>query len=131
MRLSKRAVGTIITLIVVSLVGLVFLQIYLLNLALEQKGQAFDRNVMAALNSVAGKLESEELSESLIRLDESDGILRKQKWIATDNSGCVFDTTGAFGSSFAYQIIAGDTSNVKVKDGVLSYNLNTPQHVTV
>lgn len=131
MRLSKKAVGTIITLIVVSLVGLVFLQIYLLNLALEQKGQAFDRNVMAALNSVVGKLESEELSESLIHLDESDGILRKQKWIATGNSSCVIDTTGVSGSSFAYEIISGDTSNVKVKDGVLSYYLKTPQHVTV
>jgi two-component system phosphate regulon sensor histidine kinase PhoR len=131
MKLSKRAVGTIITLIVVSLVGLVFLQIYLLNLALEQKGQAFDRNVMAALNSVVGKLESEELSESLIHLDDSDGILRKQKWMATGNSSCVVDTTGVFGSSFAYEIIAGDTNNVKIKDGVLSYYLKSPQHVTV
>ncbi|UCC81080.1 MAG: HAMP domain-containing histidine kinase [Candidatus Zixiibacteriota bacterium] len=131
MRLSKKAVGTIISLIVVSLVGLVLLQIYLLNLALEQKGRAFDRNVMAALNSVVGKLESEELSESLTQLDEPDGILRKQKLIAAGNPGCVFDTTGTFKNGFAYEIAVDDTGVVKIEDGVLNYRLKTPQHVAV
>ncbi len=131
MKLSKKTVGTIIALIVVSLVGLILLQTYLLNLALEQKGQAFDRNVMAALNSVVGELESEELSATLIHLDESDGMMKKQKWIAANGSNCDIDTIMAIGNRLAYEITAGDTRTVRIENGVLSYNLKTPQHVTV
>jgi len=131
MKLSKKAVGTIITLTVISLVGLVALQIYLLNVAMEQRGQAFDRNVMAALNSVVGKLESEELSESLVQLGGSDGILKKQKWVTASSPKCDADTMMAIGNGFAYAITAGDSGNVKVEDGVLSYSLKTPQHVAV
>jgi two-component system phosphate regulon sensor histidine kinase PhoR len=131
MKLSKKAVGTIITLIVVSLVGLVFLQIYLLNLALEQKGQAFDRNVMAALNSVVGKLESEELSASLNNMNGSDGILTKQKWTTAGSLDCDVDSMVAIGNGFAYSITTGDYGKVNVENGVLNYNLKTPQHVAV
>jgi two-component system phosphate regulon sensor histidine kinase PhoR len=112
-------------------VGLVFLQIYLLNLALEQKGQAFDRNVMAALSSVVGKLESEELSTTLIQADESNVIMKKEKWVTAGSPDCDVDTIMAVGNRFAYEIMAGDTGKIKIKDGVLSYNLETPQHVAI
>jgi len=131
MELSRNKMGTIIVLIVVSLVGLILLQTYLLNLALEQRGQAFDRSVMASLNSVAGKLEAEEISETLISDSTRDGILKKEKWISAGGPVCGIDTVTAAGNSFAYQIAAGDTGDVNIKNGVLNYNLKSPQHVTV
>ncbi|UCE65637.1 MAG: HAMP domain-containing histidine kinase [Candidatus Zixiibacteriota bacterium] len=131
MKLSGKAVGTIIMLIVMSMVGLVLLQAYLINLALEQKSQAFDRNVMVALNSVVGKLESDELSESLNQLSSSDGILKKQKWVTAGSPNCEVDSLMAIGNKLAYSITEEDSGNVKVEDGVLSYNLKTPQHVAV
>lgn len=57
MRLSRHLVSAIIVLIVISLVGLLLVQAFLIDTAQELKEQAFRRNVQAALNSAAQKLE--------------------------------------------------------------------------
>ncbi len=60
MNLSRRSVGVVIALMVISLGGLVALQVYLLQLALEQKEQVFRRNVLMALTTVSQRLENSE-----------------------------------------------------------------------
>ena len=71
MALSKKTVGVIIGLIVVSVSGLVVVQTYLLDYAMELKEQAFRRNVLAALNSAVQRLETSETMSGVFHLNAS------------------------------------------------------------
>jgi len=73
MALSKKTVGGVLALLVLSLAGLVVLQSYLLNFAMEQKEQAFRRNVLAALNTTAARLEFGKVVVSLFQEESPPG----------------------------------------------------------
>ena len=60
MALSKKSVGLIITLIILSLTGLVTVQTALLSYARGVKEQAFRSNVLTAMNSASQRLEANE-----------------------------------------------------------------------
>jgi len=62
MRLSKTIVGLIIGLIVLSLAGLVVLQVLLLQNARELKEQTFNHNVANVMNAVSEMLETHEIA---------------------------------------------------------------------
>lgn len=62
---EKRHIAIMITAISLALLGLISLQIYLLMESYEQKEQAFDRNVMNALNAVSHLIEKEEAAANI------------------------------------------------------------------
>ena len=130
MNYKGKKFGFIIALIVISLTGLIILQFYLLSSTIQQKRQAFDANVMAALNLISSKLETREMiagiflssqyldSDSLstqitadiinLRVDSlrDDTIILKKRWIPEQ-----------------YPIM--------IRDSVLEYIVNEPQHVVL
>ncbi|HEX9007335.1 MAG TPA: HAMP domain-containing sensor histidine kinase, partial [Bacteroidota bacterium] len=77
MRLTRRTtMRVILAAMVVALAGLIAVQWYLLRQAMELKEQAFRRNVFAALNTVAQKLEAGEAYRSVFAsgLPQKPGI---------------------------------------------------------
>ncbi len=68
MALSKRKVGLIVGLIVISLAGLIMLQGWLLNYALQLKEKTFDNNVAAALSGVTDMLETHQAAAVIIEV---------------------------------------------------------------
>jgi len=66
MELSRRTVRLLIALLAISLVGLVVLQIILLDGARHQKDQAFDRAVRASLAQVTRTLDTGEVADHVI-----------------------------------------------------------------
>ncbi|MGH7454180.1 MAG: hypothetical protein ACRENG_22695, partial [bacterium] len=59
--MSKKMVGAIVALMSLALVGLIGVQLYLLDHAMELKKQAFRQNVNAALSSIVQQLETKEM----------------------------------------------------------------------
>lgn len=135
MNLSRRSVAVLVALMIIALGGLVGLQVYLLQLALEQKEQAFKQNVQAALTSVAQRLEGKEAYTIAVQPNGSAPSMGYQ-WqfnISTSvpairDSLCVeglfIETDGIFGRQMS-------EAPVTVEDGVLRYELRHPQHVTI
>ena len=68
MKLNKKIVTIIITLITIALVGLVCLQIFILNRAVQLELQTFRQNVNSALNSVVQKLEVLETKNKTVKI---------------------------------------------------------------
>ena len=75
MNKGNKSVVTVVALLVIALTGLLAVQIFLLNYALDLKNQAFSRNVMTALSTVAQQVEALEMADGVARvltLDTSD-----------------------------------------------------------
>ena len=68
MKLNKKIVSLIIILISVALTGLVSLQVYLLDRAIELEKQTFKNNVNNILNSIVKKLETQEALMKVIKV---------------------------------------------------------------
>ncbi len=68
MELSRKTVGLIIGLLVISLAGLFWVQIYLLNNALAMKNRTLTRNVLSALAATTRHLESDEMTEDIFQM---------------------------------------------------------------
>ncbi len=60
MKLKERSLWIITSLISVSVLGLILIQLYLLNIVVEQKEESFKQNVINTLKSVSSKLETKE-----------------------------------------------------------------------
>ncbi|HOP07493.1 MAG TPA: HAMP domain-containing sensor histidine kinase [candidate division Zixibacteria bacterium] len=68
MVLSKKAVVTIVVLLVVALAGLLTIQAILLDHAYRSEQQAFQRNAQAALGAAVGRLEAIDVARSAINV---------------------------------------------------------------
>lgn len=132
MNLSRRSVLIVIALMVISLGGLVALQVYLLQLALEQKEQSFKRNVFAALNTVSQRLErSETFTIALGRGGTMPG-----SWQFNVSSGGApdLDSIRLEGLFIESEEINGRPDSIcpiKVENGILRYEVGSPQHVMI
>lgn len=132
MNLSRRTVGIVITLMVVSLGGLVSLQAYLLKLAMEQKEQAFRRNVFTAMNSVSQRLEkSEAFTFALGTVDRphANWQVNVSRTIPPPHDsiqiqGIFLESSGMFDTGF-------EDEPISIVDGVLHYEITHPQHVVI
>ena len=68
MKLNKKIVITIVLLITTALIGLITLQIYLLNHAIKLETQIFQQNVNAALSNIVQKLETNETLTKILKV---------------------------------------------------------------
>lgn len=146
MKLSKRTVGVIITLMVLSLAGLVALQASLLNNAMDQKEQAFRRNVQAALGQVANRVATQEAFRWATRprqLNSGGGVFSSQyhyrfetkgaDWVGQDVSTEVF-VVAPDNPEGTYRKIAGageheELPRIEIQDTCVVFFMPTPQHV--
>lgn len=75
MKLSQRIIALIISIASLALLGLVFLQLHLLNSALQLKRQTFSQNVQAALDAVVRQFETREIVAKVISFSFTDSML--------------------------------------------------------
>jgi two-component system, OmpR family, phosphate regulon sensor histidine kinase PhoR len=78
-KLKKKIILLITILLTISLLGLILLQIYFIKNAIKQEGQAFDRNVLLALNNVAHSLEEREAANGIFETALNDFNFDKNK----------------------------------------------------
>ena len=140
MALSKKTVGVIIALIIVSLSGLLVLQILLLDYAMDLKEQAFRRNVLASIGLVAQKIATREFMQmAMTNQFWADSMLAKADSLRTTiDTACInFDLIQDSNDTTLNKqlvIINGDTVQgqpVWVQNGELHYNIETPQRVKI
>lgn len=74
MKTSKNKIVFLTGLISLALLGLLLLQLYFLKNAKDQKEQAFERNVLIALNNTAQILENNEAVNGIIQLAIADSL---------------------------------------------------------
>ncbi len=129
MKLSHGKVVAIVVLITVALSGLVILQSYLLLKSMEQKSEAFGRNVRSALASVVQSLESLELRDQI----------RISSTITSDTAFSFVGPASSVegGDSVAFEAVwelpwKGEWSQpVHFRGDTLYYSFATPQHIMV
>jgi signal transduction histidine kinase len=130
MKLSKKSVGLIIVLIIVSLTGLIILQSLLLKSAMQQKEQVFRRNVMAALNATAQELEAHEISMEVFHFDglqPNDSLqgefkieMKVVNLDSNQNDNIIVINTDS------------DTSELlQIVNGKMRYKVQSPEHITI
>ncbi|MFZ4622290.1 MAG: hypothetical protein ACOYNS_17140, partial [Bacteroidota bacterium] len=68
MKRDSKRITVIISAISIALIGLITLQVILLVDSYRQKEQAFDRNVLNALNSVAQRIEKDEAASKIFNV---------------------------------------------------------------
>ena len=131
MELSKKSVGTIIGLIILSLTGLVILQIFLLKYTIELKEQAFRRNVTSALNSIVYRLETGEAAATILHAGAqtpiTDSLQQIRVEVMTFDNGA--DSIG--NGIFSLAGCEDPSLPVRVENGVLYYQIPSTQNVTI
>jgi two-component system phosphate regulon sensor histidine kinase PhoR len=131
MTLTKRKVTLIVTMVVVSLSGLILVQILLLGSAMESKEQSFRRNVFAALDLTVRKLEAKEATTQIMMFVDSSCAEKPgqiQMTIATD---CEINKDSILADSLAYFHNFGSQCPIEVKGDTLYYEVQSPQKVTI
>ncbi len=73
----------IVVLIVISLLGLLGLQVYLLNSALELKEQTLRRNALGALNTVTQRLEAQEAMQQMFTVHSGAPVTGRKVTVTT------------------------------------------------
>ena len=121
MSTAQRKIALVTGLIIISLAGLLFVQGMLLKNAWDQKDQAFRRNVMMALSSVAQKLETRETAKSALasmpKMTHQSSI---RQMMAAEK--------GAEDSTVA----SGDAAiPVRVANGIIHYKVPHRERVTI
>jgi two-component system phosphate regulon sensor histidine kinase PhoR len=144
MRLSRHIVGVIIALIIIALAGLVLVQLLLINNAREFEKQAFQRNVLAALNAAAQKLETGETARrmmvtmgtqratrdsagrTVLTFEESlisgGSTVEKSQWFGSGPRG---------DSTLRFPEFHGPTADVELEENAIRYRVPAKQHVRV
>ncbi|MCK5126159.1 MAG: HAMP domain-containing histidine kinase [candidate division Zixibacteria bacterium] len=131
MTLSKKTVGLIIGLIVVSLSGLLVLQLLLLDYTMGLKEQAFQRNVLASMGVVSQKLATRELMDVALLRRTISGMGSQSNDSVLANIRVINGVTDTSIEKEIF-IVNGDTifdTLVKVQDGSLFYNVISPQRM--
>jgi len=124
--LSKKIVGAIVALMSLALVGLIGVQLYLLDHAMELKKQAFRQNVNAALSSIVQQLETKEMVAKVF--DVAVNIAPKNQMAFI---GMRVDTDSLIHSDSLRVTgrVMVKEPQVKIDSNRVWYELPTPQHV--
>lgn len=133
MGLSTKIVGSIIALIILSLAGLLVLQIMQLNTTMELKEQAFKRNVLASMGLVAQSLATRQLIDAAV-----SGRAMPDSTIGNfdsfDKNIDVLQKTNDTLISREIVVINGDTvedAPIRFEDGAIHYTVQSPQRVRI
>jgi two-component system, OmpR family, phosphate regulon sensor histidine kinase PhoR len=132
MKLRPMTIWTITGVSAAALTGLVVLQFFLLRNAYEFRQQAFERNVHAALNSVAQRLETGEAVDKFFQVDLGASHERGKAMVVrveTDSAGAIGRkyTVGSIKDSAPF----GEQIPLRIQGNAIHYSVPVPQHVTL
>ncbi|MCG8603543.1 HAMP domain-containing histidine kinase [bacterium] len=130
MKLNKRTITAIVLTATTALLGLLVMQVYLLNNALQLKRQAFRQNVRVALDAVVQQLETREVVAKVVGYSLNDSTLVNQKSLSI-----TLDAESDSGKSGRRWSIAnrtkGQIPQIDLDGTDLVLRLPTSQHVRV
>jgi two-component system, OmpR family, phosphate regulon sensor histidine kinase PhoR len=132
----------IIILIAIALLGLLGVQVYLLNSALQLKEQALYRNALTALNTVARKLESAETLDQIfnysVNFTAPDSAWGKRVRMTTDVKTITstgYDESGKRQSVFRFQngprALSQEKNPIRYSGDTIYYWVDRAQRVTL
>jgi signal transduction histidine kinase len=129
MRLTKRTILILIALVIISLVGIIGLQLYLLKNAYEQKEEAFKQSVGSALAAVNDGLETGDAVSRIFAV----GIPHEEK---RQKRAFVSIQSERHDDSVSTKLVMGGPEDVhqppmKIVGNMLSYSVGSPQHVSI
>ncbi len=126
MKFKKKKVIGIICFTTFALVGLIFLQVYLLTIAFELKHQAFRQNVNAALSAIVQQLETRETYARVIGVSLSDSL---QTWKSTINMEVLAlgDSTAPVNKYFFKSRVERTHPDISFDSSKIYLNLPSPQ----
>ncbi|MEZ5358117.1 MAG: HAMP domain-containing sensor histidine kinase [Candidatus Zixiibacteriota bacterium] len=133
--MSAKIVGAVTALIILSLAGLLVLQIMQLDSTMELKEQAFRRNVLASMGLVAQSLATRQLIDAAIsgRAMPDSAIFNIGP---IDHNLEIFRTQSPQDTVVAKEIVVinGDTvkgAPIWYEDGTIHYNVESPQRIQI
>ncbi len=126
MKLSKSKIITIIILISIALIGLLWLQIYMLNHAINLEREIFSQNVNAALNSIIQKLEAREALTRVFRVAVDMNNSDKKKVAKINVQAC---DTVSVPDQFFWVSSRLPGPQIKMEGNKVVFQLTSPQHV--
>jgi two-component system phosphate regulon sensor histidine kinase PhoR len=132
MKLNQHTIRVIIASSIVALLGLLILQFILLKNAYEYRQQAFERNVYAAMSSIAQKLETREAMKDVFRVALSaPGPSNKIMTVRVE--GDSVNRTLVNDSLHLFKIEESVVKNtpVQIENNVIRYSVDSRQHVTL
>jgi len=127
MKLSGKTIGAIIGLMSLALLGLIAIQLYLLDHALELKKQAFRQNVNAALSSIVQQLEIREVATKVLDVTVQRTPSQSRMVIFGKRAGA--NNPQWADSLFFTEKIVLKEPHVRIDSNKIWYSLPTPQHV--
>lgn len=129
MKFSQQNIRLITILSSLALLGLVLLQYFLLRNAYEFHQQAFEKNVYAAMNSVARKLEASEAVGNVFRVAVSAPGPKRGKMVTLRLSAdsLLRNTIRDTGHLLAMT----QEIPIRLQNEVIRYRVTSPQHVTL
>ncbi len=128
MKQKRKTMAVIVVLISAALLGLIWLQVVLLDRAIELKTQAFRQNVNSALNSISHRLEEKEIFtkavQVMVKIDSnSSSQIHHGEIKLLSNYSEMSDTAMTW--NFRNSIFP----RFDINKGKFYYNLTSPQHV--
>lgn len=133
MERKQKTMTTIIVLITAALLGLVWVQIILLQKAFELAKQAHAQNVNAALNRIVSKLEDRETVthtfKAIMKPFASNQILAVHARVEDDTSTTDDHIAFADSNIFEPHATRPQPFDFNPKSGSFSFSLSSPQHV--
>ena len=129
MKLTRRTIGVLMGLIIVSLAGIICLQMYLLKSAYDQKEESFRQAVGSVMTAVRDGLET---GEAVARVFAVGSQVHGKPGPRT----IVSVQTEQRGDSISTSLAVGGNENVRtfpmrVAGNSLSYSVQSPQHVSI
>ncbi len=129
MRLTKRTIVILIALVIVSLLGIIGLQLYLLKNAYDQKEEAFKQSVGSALAAVNDGLETGDAVSRIFAVGvPQEGKGQKRAFVSIQSE--------RHDDSISTSMVMSGPDNVhqppmKIVGNMLSYSVGSPQHVSI
>ncbi len=117
----------IVVLIVVSLLGLLGVQVYLLNSALELKEQTLRRNVLGALTAVAQQLEAQEAMQHMLTVRSGAPMVGRKVTVTTRVND--FNTTVTEDSLSPQVAVKMFPMPLRLSGDTVTYRVDKPQRV--
>ncbi len=132
MKLRPWKIWTITGVSVAALAGLIALQYYLIRAAYDVREQAFERNVHAALNSVAQRLETGEAMGKVFQLALGSPPRDDKMMVVRVETDFTHPVEGRDTLSFSKGSVVFDQRiPLRLQKNAVYYSVPSPQHVTL
>ncbi len=132
MNLTRQSIRAITVAIAAALFGLVALQYVLLHNAYELRQQAFERNVRAAMNSIAQKLEASEALGGVFQVAvDAPHPLRKFITLKTGGDSVRSAPVADSLSIMTVRAQIDDAMPLRIENDTIHYIVSVPQRVTL